>query len=57
MQLAIAHNPHIKEQKRLWDILDEENKKYIAEPEEEFDELGFELLKQQMAQNPRMIVK
>lgn len=56
MQLAIAHNPHVKNYKELWRILerqdDEQHKK-----SEEFDPVGFEQLKSVLSNNPRIIVK
>lgn len=55
VQLAIAQNPYTKNPKQLWTLLKQmdENESRM----QEFDSTGFELLKQQLSQNPRFIVK
>lgn len=53
MQLAIASNPHSKEPKKLWDMLDNQ----VREPiDEKLDKTGMEKLKQQLLRNSRAIV-
>lgn len=56
MQLAITQNPHIKDPKKLWDILASQDKEFNRRPAE-FDAAGFELLKSQLRGNPRFVVK
>lgn len=62
MQLAIVQNPHVKNQKELWSILNTqekqiERKEKPKEEEPKFDAVGFEMLKSKMRQNPRILVK
>lgn len=58
MQLAIVQNPHSKEPKELWQILqDAEPKKPELYVEPKFDADGFERLKAVMGQNPRFEIK
>lgn len=58
MQLSIVQNPHVKDPAQLWQALESEERQYgTIKKIAEFDELGFELLKQKMRENPRMIVK
>lgn len=55
MQLAIAQNPYTKNPKQLWNILKDQN---IEENKnEEFDDVGFERLKNALSENPKFIVK
>jgi hypothetical protein len=51
---AIIQNPHVKDPKILWNILKQEDDNYLSR---EFDEQGFNLLKDQLMQNPRFKVK
>lgn len=58
MQLAIAQNPHIKNPKDLWRILEQqeneiEGKSYL---DTEFDSVGFEAFKQTLQRNSKNIV-
>lgn len=61
--LAISQNPHTKNPKELADSLIHQEKELLAQISNEqpkppeFDAVGFELLKQRMSQNPRIIVK
>jgi len=52
--LAIAQNPHTKDPKQLWQILesDEERKRSL-----EFDEKGFDAFKAAMSQTGKFVVK
>jgi hypothetical protein len=54
MQLAIIQNPHVKDPKHLWRVL--ESKKEQKQ-NDEFDPAGFALLKSALSKNPRIIVK
>lgn len=55
MQLAIIQNPHTKNPRQLWKEIERQLKE--KEPNEEFDSVGFERLKDQLSQSPRFIVK
>jgi hypothetical protein len=55
MQLAIIQNPHTKDPKHLWRILQQSEPRKPTE--DVFDASGFERLKAQMSQSPRIIVK
>lgn len=56
MQLAITENPHLKERKKLWDILrSQENK--LENKDDEFDAAGFEILKSRLRKSSRFVVK
>lgn len=55
MQILIAQNPHSRKPEELWKSLEKLEKNTPEEPQ--FDETGFEILKQRMSQNPRIIVK
>jgi hypothetical protein len=59
MRLAIAENPHKKDNKALWSILNSEEDKleYGGSKDETFDAAGLEILKARMRNNPRIIVK
>lgn len=57
MQLAIASNPHVKDPKNLYRLLDAEERRDRKPTPAIFDNQGFELLKQRMSDNPRIIVK
>jgi hypothetical protein len=54
MELAIVQNPHVKEPRRLWDILKSQEQR---EKDDEFDAIGFEILKDRLRQSRRFIVK
>jgi len=54
MQLAIVQNPHVKEPKTLWDILDAYNREPV---DEKLDKKSFELFKQKIASSPHIMVK
>lgn len=53
-QLAIIQNPHVKDPKRLWDILSRFD---VSKTPETLDETGFTLLKNKLRQNPRFKIK
>lgn len=58
MQLAIAQNPHIKNPKDLWRLLEQqesevEGKSYL---DSEFDATGFEAFKQTLQRNSKGVV-
>jgi hypothetical protein len=55
MQLAITQNPHTKDPKHLWELIEQEEG--VELKPEEFDHVGFELLKMKMSENPRFVVK
>lgn len=58
MQLAIVQNPHAKEPKQLWEILEEaEPAKKKPNVEPKFDAAGFERLKAALGENPRFEIK
>lgn len=57
MQLAITTNPHVKNPKQLFAILDNEERKITGPAQTELDPGGFEALKQRLKQNPRFVVK
>lgn len=58
MQLAIVQNPHTKEPKELWQILEgAEPIKEKLQTEPKFDAAGFERLKAVMGENPRFEIK
>jgi hypothetical protein len=56
IQLAIATNPHVKDQKPLWEQLKDPNQPDKAQ---EFDSVGFEILKAKMrgTSGSRVVVK
>jgi hypothetical protein len=54
MLLAIASNPTTENQQELWDLLKLKDEK---EKDDEFDAVGFELLKQKMAGGKAFVVK
>ena len=54
MQAAIAQNPHNKDPKQLWKILDEEDG---TSNDDEFDSVGFERLKNKLRSSGNFIVK
>jgi hypothetical protein len=56
MDLAITQSVNMKDPKELWRILnsqDEEEREQVAT----FDAAGFELFKQTLRSNPRMVIK
>lgn len=55
MQLAIIQNPHTKDPKHLWRVLQQSEPRTLSEAK--FDASGFERLKMEMSKNPRIIVK
>jgi len=55
MQLAIVQNPHVKEPKELWKVLNKND--VIVDRPEILDETEFEILKSQLRKNPRFVVK
>lgn len=57
MQLAITTNPHIKNPKQLFIILEQQESQMLGTAGAEFDGAGFEVLKNQLTRNPRFIVK
>jgi hypothetical protein len=57
MQLAIASNPHVKDPKTLYRMLDEEERRNRKLEPVKFDAGAFEVLKQRISDNPRIIVK
>lgn len=58
MQLAIAQNPHIKNPKELWLMLDQQSKQIEGKTyiDSEFDATGFEALKQSLRRSGSKIV-
>ena len=58
MQLAIVTNPHIKDPKTLWRLLEEQEKQLIGADyiDEEFDAVGFEQFKQSLQAGGASIV-
>lgn len=54
VQLAIAQNPHTKNPRELWRIFEDMN---TEKKQETLDVTGFELLKNAMRDNPRIVVK
>lgn len=59
MLLAISENPHKKDNKALWDVLNAQEKElsYSNDKSELLDVAGMEILKARMRNNPRIIVK
>jgi hypothetical protein len=57
MQLAIAHNPHVKKPKDLFLILDREQKRHEAPASEVLDKSGFDRFKAQLGRSNKIIVK
>lgn len=58
MQLAIAQNPHVKNPKELWTILEQQEREITGKHQEnDFDAVGFELLKNELRNNNKFIVK
>lgn len=55
MQLAIVQNPHTKDPKNLWRILQQSEPRDQKPPV--FDSFAFERLKMEMGKSPRIIVK
>lgn len=56
MQLAIAQNPHVKDPKELWRILNSQTTESYERPHE-LDNASFEILKSKLSSNPRFVVK
>lgn len=56
MQLAIAQNPHVENPEKLWEQLEIDDD-YDSPEVEEFDKVGFEILKRKLGQNPRFKIK
>lgn len=56
MQLAIVQNPHVKDPKELWRVLNSQESAPVLRPEK-MDEGSFELLKMRLRANPRFVVK
>lgn len=59
LQMSIVQNPHVKDPKALWAILEEQEIElngYKPRPAE-FDPVGFEILKSKLSANPNFIVK
>ena len=54
MDLAIISNPHSKEPKDLWRMLEAQVKKPV---EEKLDKQGMELLKQRLGASKKFVVK
>ena len=59
MRLAIVQNPHTKNPKELFQIIERQEREQQALPEKapEFDRTGFEALKNAMRGNPKVVVK
>lgn len=55
MQLAITQNPHVKDPKQLWAILEAEDR--YKNTSEKLDKSSFALLKDKMRQSTRIMVK
>lgn len=55
MQLAISSNPHVKNPKELWDVLNAVDR--FDNDDGIMDKAGMQLLKDRMRQNPRIVVK
>ena len=54
-QLIIAQNPHVKNPKEIWKILDQEEER---KPQKQvFDQLGFDRLRGKLANSAKIIVK
>jgi len=56
MQLAIVQNPHVKDPKELWRVLNSQDASQITRTEK-FDDVGFEVLKSRLRASPRFVVK
>jgi hypothetical protein len=57
IQLAIVQNPHVKEPKDLWRMLNRQSGDNGLSRPKQFDDTGFELFKNTLSQNPRFVVK
>lgn len=56
MQLAIAQNPHVKNPKELWDILNSYDR--VFDPNaDKLDKAGFAILKDKLRSSKRIMVK
>lgn len=57
MQLSIVSNPHVKDPKNIFRLLDREETRIMGPAGPEFDQVGFEALKNQLSRSQRIIVK
>jgi hypothetical protein len=59
MQLSITTNPHVKNPKELFKILEQEERRITGAPQlnATMDTAGFEQLKNRLSQNPRFVIK
>lgn len=56
MEMAIVQNPHVKNPKELWAMLDQQEKQF--EPQDDkFDPAGFDRFKNALRKNPKFNVK
>ena len=54
MELSIVSNPHSKEPKELWRMLEAQIKKPL---DEKLDKAGMQALKQRLSANAKIVVK
>ena len=62
MQMAIAQNPHVKDPKEMWNIInglgdDIDPRPRLPEKIPDFDPVGFEIFKAKIGQNPKFTIK
>jgi len=57
MQLAIIQNPHVKQPKTLWNILDQEQTKDKEILDEKLDKQAFMKFKEQLSESRAIKVK
>lgn len=59
MQLSIVTNPHTKQPKHLFKLLEQEERKILGTSVRPavMDIAGFEILKNQLSNNPRFVIK
>jgi len=54
MQLAIVQNPHVKDPKDLWRLLESEEREPVAE---KLDKAGFVMFKKKLTNSANIVVK
>lgn len=57
MQLSIVSNPHVKDPKKLFAIIAQEERRLLGVVDVGFDAKGFDRLKNQLSNNPRFVIK
>ena len=57
MQLTIVSNPHVKDPKKLYNILLEQERLSGEPVEADFDKDGFDVLKARLGASPHFVVK